>query len=520
MKKRAVTEKTITLRDKLRQEGKEIFFNRMVEMYGGDLDLSMSEYVNSQTKVKVRCVKHNFIFEGKPNNLSMGKTGCYICKTAKKKAANPKTLTQEEFIAKCRKAHGDKYDYSKAVYESAHKEVIVICPEHGEFRQIARSHHKGQGCVPCARAASSAKQMCNTDDFIAAAVEVHGDKYDYSLVEYRGNTTPVKILCRTHGVYEQNPKEHKIGQGCPKCGFTGPSKPEAEIAEYIKTLVQEVLTSDRKVISPNELDIYVPEKQIAVEHNGVYYHSEKFIDKNYHLDKLKKCNAAGIDLIQVFEDEWESLSKREVIKSMISSRLGTNPTRIYARNTELSLISAKEAREFLEHNHIQGFAAAGTYYALKTKDREIVSVMAFAPPRRAVTKAKAEYDLELVRYAPKLFTTVVGGFSKLLSPVKGKRIVTYCDRRLFNGNGYKAVGFKVVRENPPEYYYLHRKTRNERHSRLKFQRKHLAKKLEYFCPEKTEHQNMLDNGYRRIYGCGTITLVLEPENNGRTTKAT
>jgi hypothetical protein len=253
----------------------------------------------------------------------------------------------------------------------------------------------------------------------------------------------------------------------------------------------------------------MPDKNLAVEYNGSYYHSEKFVESNYHLDKLKKCNATNIDLIQVFEDEWEDLGKREIVKSMISSRLGVNPTRIYARNTELSLIAAKEARAFLDANHIQGFAATGTYYALKTKDGELVSVMAFAPPRRAVTKAKAEYDLELVRYAPKKFTTIVGGFSKLLSPVKGKRIVTYCDRRLFNGNGYKAVGFKVVRENPPEYYYLHRKTRNKRHSRLMFQRKHLPNRLEHFDPAKTEHQNMLDNGYRRIYGCGTITLVLE-----------
>ena len=506
---RAVTEKTIALRDKLRQEGKEIFFNRMTEMYGADLDLSMAEYVNAQEKIKVRCAVHDIVFEGKPNNLSMGKTGCPICKTAKKKAANPNTLSQEEFVARCREVHGGKYDYSKAVYESAHKEVTIICPEHGEFRQVARSHHKGMGCKKCGTIRNKEKQLRSKDEFIAGVNEVHGYKYDYSLVEYAGNQIKVKIVCKAHGVFEQIPKDHRQGNGCPKCGFTGPSKAEAEIAGYVKSIAEGVLTSDRSAIAPNELDIYVPDKNLAIEYNGSYYHSEKFIDKDYHLEKLKKCNSADIDLMQVFEDEWEDSGKREIVKSMISSRLGVNPTRIYARNTELSLIAAKEARAFLDANHIQGFAATGTYYALKTKYGELVSVMAFAPPRRAVTKAKAEYDLELVRYAPKKFTTIVGGFSKLLSPVKGKRIVTYCDRRLFNGSGYKAVGFKVVRENPPEYYYLHRKTRNKRHSRLRFQRKHLPNRLEHFDPAKTEHQNMLDNGYRRIYGCGTITLVLE-----------
>lgn len=506
---RAATDSVLAHLERLRKEGQEIFFNRMVLMYGKDLDLTLTEYVNSQTKVKVRCTIHDIVFEGKPNNLGMGKTGCPICKTAKKKAANPNTLTQEEFVAKCREVHGNKYDYSKAVYESAHRKVTIICPEHGEFKQVARSHHKGMGCRPCSRKTMSARQLSNTQEFIEIATEVHGDKYSYELVEYEGNMKPVIVVCPTHGEFNQTPKDHKRGSGCPKCGFAGPSKPETELAGYVKTLVPEVSTSNRQAIAPNELDIYIPEKQLAIEYNGMYYHSEKFIESNYHLDKLKKCNGAGIDLIQVFEDEWEDLGKREIIKSMISSRLGVNPTRIYARNTELSLITAKEARAFLDDNHIQGFAATGTYYALKTKDGELVSVVAFAPPRRAVTKAKAEYDLELVRYAPKKFTTIVGGFSKLLSPVKGKRIVTYCDRRLFNGNGYKAVGFKVVRENPPEYYYLHRKTRNKRHSRLMFQRKHLPNRLEHFDPAKTEHQNMLDNGYRRIYGCGTITLVLE-----------
>lgn len=215
---RAVTEKTETLKAKLRSEGEQIFRARMTSMYGSKLDLSKVEYINSQTKVTVRCTTHDTEFEGKPNNLGMGKIGCPECTKLKKHEASKITLTQEEFIRRSREVHGDTYDYTKTVYESAHKKVVITCKLHGDFEQVARAHHKGSGCKKCGTARSTEKQIGCADEFIAAAKGVHGDRYDYSAVVYEGNLVPVQIICPEHGAFYQKPKAHKKGRGCVECG--------------------------------------------------------------------------------------------------------------------------------------------------------------------------------------------------------------------------------------------------------------------------------------------------------------
>lgn len=127
----------------------------------------------------------------------------------------PKKLTTEEFIAKARAIHGDKYDYSKVVYKNNHTKVIIVCPEHGEFLQVPKSHLEGNGCPDCAKA------ICkhSTKEFIARAKEVHGDRYDYSLVEYKGHNEKVTIICPVHGPFEQKAYAHLEGRGCQKCGI-------------------------------------------------------------------------------------------------------------------------------------------------------------------------------------------------------------------------------------------------------------------------------------------------------------
>jgi protein-arginine kinase activator protein McsA len=493
----------------MREEGRQHFLAKVREVHGDNLDTAEVVYLNSQTKVTLRCKAHDVTFSQKPNNTLVGKTGCKLCESEKRKNSSPFRYTTAEYLEKCRAVHGDRYDYSKTEYSSAHTPVTITCAIHGDFYQIARLHHKGCGCPTCGDMSSKSKQRDSQDEFAAAGKAVHGERYDYSQGDYKGNLMPYKIICETHGEFWQTPKDHKQGRGCQKCGYAGPSKPELEIAEFVRTLGFEVSNGDRQLIAPMELDIVVEAANLAVEYHGLYYHSEKFIDRNYHLDKLKLCEAKGIDLIQVFEDEWDDPSKREIVKSIIASRLGSAPRKIFARKTKTVKVTAKEARDFLNANHIQGFAASAAYYGLRLPDGELVSLMLLTPPRKGITVSKVEYDLELVRFASLKNTSVVGGFSKLLKEAGGKKVVTYCDRRLFNAKGYEAVGFKKVRFNPPEYYYT--KSRSGRLSRLGYQKKYLADKLEAFDPEKTEHQNMLDNGYYRVYGCGTVTLTLNSQ---------
>jgi len=123
----------------------------------------------------------------------------------------------EGFIQKAIQVHGDKYDYSKVEYVKNLKEVIIICKEHGEFLQLPRTHKRGNGCHECGITNSSNARRLTTDEFIEKAIQVHGDKYDYSKVKYVKNLKEVIIICKEHGEFLQLPKTHKRGNGCIKC---------------------------------------------------------------------------------------------------------------------------------------------------------------------------------------------------------------------------------------------------------------------------------------------------------------
>lgn len=131
-------------------------------------------------------------------------------------------LTTEEFVQKAREVHGDKYDYSKVEYKGATTKICIICPEHGEFEQKPCMHLYGNGCFSCGVASRSSNNRSNNDIFIRKSREVHGDKYDYSKVEYKNATTKVCIICRedSHGEFFQVPSSHLRGVGCPLCGIT------------------------------------------------------------------------------------------------------------------------------------------------------------------------------------------------------------------------------------------------------------------------------------------------------------
>jgi len=126
-------------------------------------------------------------------------------------------LTTEEFISRARRVHGNKYDYALVEYSGTYTPVKIICREHGEFEQKPTKHLSGHGCKPCGRLAKANADRLNTEQFIAKAKRVHGDKYDYSLVSYERHDLPVKIVCPAHGEFEQKPTYHLSGNGCRKC---------------------------------------------------------------------------------------------------------------------------------------------------------------------------------------------------------------------------------------------------------------------------------------------------------------
>jgi hypothetical protein len=188
----------------------EEFVQKAREVHGDKYNYSKVEYKNSTTtKVCIICPTHGDFYQ-LPNSHLRG-AGCPRC------GGNIK-LTKEEIVKRAKEVHGDKYDYSKVVYKNSITKVCIICPIHGEFYKKAASHLLGSGCPEC-----SGLKKLTTEKFIEKAKKVHGDKYDYSKVDYKNSTTTkVCIICRIdgHGKFYQLPNSHLRGQGCPNCGGT------------------------------------------------------------------------------------------------------------------------------------------------------------------------------------------------------------------------------------------------------------------------------------------------------------
>jgi hypothetical protein len=206
----------------------EKFIEKSILIHGDKYDYSKVNYKNSITKVIIICKEHGE-FEQTPYCHLKGSicTKCgYILRGIKIK----KSWNIEEFIEKATLVHGDKYDYSKVDYKNNNTKVIIICKEHGEFYQIPSSHFRGIGCAKCVGKAKS-----NTEEFIKNALLVHGDKYDYSKVDYKNNNTKVIIICKTHGEFTQNSYNHLTGQGCNKCSYIlRANKNKTTVDEFIK----------------------------------------------------------------------------------------------------------------------------------------------------------------------------------------------------------------------------------------------------------------------------------------------
>ena len=296
------------------------------------------------------------------------------------------------------------------------------------------------------------------------------------------------------------------------------SKNEYEIKKYIESFNYLVKRKDRALISPLELDIFVPEKSFAIEFDGLGFHSEgisdnvlsKNVTKLYHLNKTKQCKDKGVQLLHIFENEWVDTIKRDIWKSVIKNKLGISD-KIYARNTKVKEISNSEAVSFCDINHLQGGCSSKIQSGLFDKNNSLVAVMTFSKPRY-----NKEYDWELVRYCCKKGFVVIGGASKLLKAFRNKykgSIISYANLRWSNGNLYEKLGFNLLGVTSPNYFYF--KVKHGilpkdfiLHSRIKFQKHKLKDILANFDENMSEKENMFMNGYRLIYDCGNLVYLL------------
>ena len=261
-----------------------------------------------------------------------------------------------------------------------------------------------------------------------------------------------------------------------------------------------------------ELDIYLPKYNLAIEYDGLMFHSEgKFIhskfngpDKKYHLEKTELCLKNNIQLLHIFETE-----DLDLWLSLINSKLGLN-NKIFARKCIIKELKSKETEEFLNFNHLQGFCQAKINVGLFYED-ELVSVMTFSKPR-----FNKKYEYELIRFASKRNYTVIGGASKLwkyfVNKYNPKSVITYANRRFSSGDLYYKLGFTFLEKTSPNYFYF--KTNDRKlYNRIKFQKKNLKNILEVYDENLSEAENMFNNNYRRIFDCGNLKFIYNKNLN-------
>lgn len=271
---------------------------------------------------------------------------------------------------------------------------------------------------------------------------------------------------------------------------------EREICQYLDSLEVEYLTSVRDVISPLELDIYVPDRKIAIEFNGIYWHTDRFRDKKYHQNKALRCMERGIQLIHVWEDDWHR--NRDVVKKKIAAKFG-QVDRVYARKTGVVIPSISEVRKLYEENHLQGFVRASVHIGLEY-DGKLVACASFHNMKDGV------WDLN--RFASSV--QVVGGFSKILSyfekSYEWKTIITYAHLDYSHGGMYNTTGFVMDKITSPGMWYV---KGSVRYQRERFMKHRLAGVLDHFDPSLTERENMLNGGYRQLHDAGSIKFIKE-----------
>lgn len=283
------------------------------------------------------------------------------------------------------------------------------------------------------------------------------------------------------------------------------SKYEIEIQQFLQSNDISFDANVRNIIPPRELDIYIKQSNVAIEFNGVYWHSDEYVDKNYHYQKTEKCKERNIELIHIFEHQWEY--KSEICKSIILNKLNKTANRIYARKCDVREINSKQKNEFLERNHMQGKDSSKIKLGLFHND-ELVSVMTFGIPR-----FNKNYEWELIRFCNSINVSVIGGASKIFKYFEKNynpsSIISYCDLSRYSGNLYFNLGFKLKENTSPNYMWLHPQN-NIIVPRYKSQ-KHKLKSLlgDQYDPNLSEAQNMKNSKFVRIYDCGNAVFIKE-----------
>ena len=328
----------------------------------------------------------------------------------------------------------------------------------------------------------------------------------FSIEEFIGvKNSEYKFQCLKCGsIFTQRIDGNRFYPRCYECEPINKSNIELEMVDFIREYV-ECENNKRFYIEGKkfyELDCFIPSLDIGFEMDGIKWHCESFAgkDKFYHLDKNNFFRNKGIIIYRIWENEWNN--KKDIVKSILLNKINKTQNKIFARNLKIEKLDFKTAKDFYNCNHIQGACISSLNYGL-INNNKVYLVLSTSRSR-----FNKNYDFEIIRFGGLLNTTIVGGFSKLLSIFikenNPKNIITYADKRYSNGNLYIKNAFNLLRESDPNYFYT--KDYFVLQNRLIFQKYKLENKLLNYDSNLTEWENMKSNGYDRIWDCGNYVF--------------
>jgi len=408
----------------------------------------------------------------------------------------------KDFVLKQKKSKKDKYGDEN--YNNKNKMLSTKLSKYGNIGYNNIEKYK-QTCIDLYGVDNYSK----SEDFKNNLKLKIREKYnDLEICDISNDFTSLTINCGecksdyeiTQNLLRERKKHnYTICTNCNPIGMSSSSSYGDELCDILLNWGIKLERHFKPFSGKKEIDIFLPDYNLGIEINGLYWHNELFVNKTYHLDKTLLCKNIGMGLIHIFEDEW--LWKKNIVLSILKNKLNLIDTKIFARKCNVVELSPTEVKQFLEKNHIQGNVNTTFKIGLKYGD-DIVSVMTFGK-RKGIGNGE---EWELIRFCNELNINVVGGASKLFKYFIKKympiTIKSYSDNRWFDGKLYDNLGFNYIHDSNPNYWYV----KNDlRYHRLNFKKNTLIKGG--FDRDKTEKQIMMERNIYRIYDCGNKLWV-------------
>lgn len=440
----------------------------------------------SSKKVSWICEKGHE-WEAVVSSRTKGGSGCPFCSGHKAlKGINDLSITHPELWE-------ELVDKSLVLLPGSGIKVKWKCSANHEYEtSCGKRTSRKQGCPYCA----GRRVSVGENDLATTHPELFKELVDKTIEVTHGSSKRVSWSCSTSGHLWTTSVSQRTNSksGCPDCNMTQfNSKAEENISDWLTSLNINFERNNRKLVGM-ELDFWIPEHNLAIEHNGLRWHSEWNVGKNYHYLKWNKCKDSNIQLIQIWEDQWRD--KRPIVKSKLLSLLGLESTEtIGARNTSLTKLSYTEAKNFLDETHIQGGVSGSVYLGLVFEDA-LVAVAVFKTTER---------EHLLLRYSSSL--RIIGGLDKLLKACGPGKYVTFADHCISDGGLYEKTGWVKEEEIRPDYKYT-RGGHYTREHKFKYRLKKFKSdpKLEY-VEGMTENQLAKLNRLDRIWDAGKTRYV-------------